>query len=326
MTARGRSPSICATTSGFAKYTAPAGAGQLEASLPRLSRRPGVRPSRSPSGSSAPPLCPDVFCSPDPTATGETTRFVGNAAVCSGDGWHGNVYGQYLRLGRCIRTRPTPMRTGPAPRSTSSTSAGSSAARARSTGRSRRASTSRSGPRTATTTSARSACTTPSRAQLRVVARPLSRSRKRRRRSTARRPGGRSTGLRLIGGLRGDYYHYDVRRAWTPRRRRWARAAATTRSSRPRSRSPTRSTDQLELYAQLGPGLPLQRRARRGHRRHAGAGAGRAAPARKSARASSSASFTLTTTYWWLDVGSELQVRRRFQRRRADRRQQASRL
>jgi outer membrane receptor protein involved in Fe transport len=40
------------------------------------------------------PVCKDVFCSPDPTATGETTRFVLNAKL-SGQGWKGNVYGQY---------------------------------------------------------------------------------------------------------------------------------------------------------------------------------------------------------------------------------------
>jgi hypothetical protein len=39
-------------------------------------------------------VCEDVFCSPDPTATGETTRFVAGAKL-SGQGWKANVYGQY---------------------------------------------------------------------------------------------------------------------------------------------------------------------------------------------------------------------------------------
>lgn len=39
-------------------------------------------------------VCKDAFCSPDPTATGETTRFVVNAKL-TGQGWKGNVYGQY---------------------------------------------------------------------------------------------------------------------------------------------------------------------------------------------------------------------------------------
>jgi outer membrane receptor protein involved in Fe transport len=38
-------------------------------------------------------VCPNVFCSPDPTATGETDRFVVNARL-TGDGWKANVYGQ----------------------------------------------------------------------------------------------------------------------------------------------------------------------------------------------------------------------------------------
>ncbi len=38
-------------------------------------------------------ICADVFCSPDPSARGETTRFVLNAKI-TGDGWKGNVYGQ----------------------------------------------------------------------------------------------------------------------------------------------------------------------------------------------------------------------------------------
>ncbi len=39
-------------------------------------------------------ICPDLFCSPDPTATGETSRIIANAKL-SGDGWKGNVYGQF---------------------------------------------------------------------------------------------------------------------------------------------------------------------------------------------------------------------------------------
>jgi outer membrane receptor protein involved in Fe transport len=40
------------------------------------------------------PVCANVFCSPDPTATGETTRFIVNAKL-TGQGWKGNVYGQF---------------------------------------------------------------------------------------------------------------------------------------------------------------------------------------------------------------------------------------
>lgn len=39
-------------------------------------------------------VCPDAFCSPDPTATGETTRLLANAKL-SGETWKGNVYVQF---------------------------------------------------------------------------------------------------------------------------------------------------------------------------------------------------------------------------------------
>ena len=39
-------------------------------------------------------ICADAFCSPDPTAKGMTTRIIANAAL-SGDHWRGNVYAQY---------------------------------------------------------------------------------------------------------------------------------------------------------------------------------------------------------------------------------------
>jgi outer membrane receptor protein involved in Fe transport len=39
-------------------------------------------------------ICKDIFCSPDQTATGETTRVVANAKL-SGEGWKANVYGQF---------------------------------------------------------------------------------------------------------------------------------------------------------------------------------------------------------------------------------------
>jgi hypothetical protein len=39
-------------------------------------------------------FCPDVFCSPDPTATGHTSRYIADAKL-SGQGWRGNLYAQY---------------------------------------------------------------------------------------------------------------------------------------------------------------------------------------------------------------------------------------
>ena len=79
--------------SGFLKYSVPTGIGRLDLTVH------GYRGTWNPTeqipdrivGSS---VCKDVFCSPDPTARGETTRLVANAAL-TGDGFHGNVYGQF---------------------------------------------------------------------------------------------------------------------------------------------------------------------------------------------------------------------------------------
>jgi outer membrane receptor protein involved in Fe transport len=77
----------------FAKYERPTSLGQLELSAHgyRGTWRPTEQIPERIIGSA---VCPNVFCSPDPTATGETTRLIANARL-SGEGWKGNVYGQY---------------------------------------------------------------------------------------------------------------------------------------------------------------------------------------------------------------------------------------
>jgi len=74
---------------GFAKYRA----GAVEATLHayRASWRPTEQIPERIIGSAE---CADVFCSPDPSARGRTTRFVGNVAVTRAD-WRANAYGQY---------------------------------------------------------------------------------------------------------------------------------------------------------------------------------------------------------------------------------------
>lgn len=78
--------------SGFAKYRVPAGAGTVEASLHayRATWRPTEQIPERIVGSA---LCADAFCSPDPSARGETTRLVGNVAV-EQPGWRANAYAQ----------------------------------------------------------------------------------------------------------------------------------------------------------------------------------------------------------------------------------------
>lgn len=79
--------------SGFAKYTAPFGAGTLAASL-NAYRATWQPTEQIPERIIGTALCKDAFCSPDPTARGDTTRIVGNIALRRPD-WHANVYGQF---------------------------------------------------------------------------------------------------------------------------------------------------------------------------------------------------------------------------------------
>lgn len=79
--------------SGFAKYRVPVGAGTLEASLHAY--RATWRPTEQiPERIIGTPLCPDVFCSPDPSARGETTRLVGNIDIMQPT-WRANAYVQF---------------------------------------------------------------------------------------------------------------------------------------------------------------------------------------------------------------------------------------
>lgn len=79
--------------SGFAKYVMPAGAGTAEATFHgyRATWRPTEQIPERIIGSAQ---CADRFCSPDPSARGETTRLVANLAVREPD-WSANLYGQY---------------------------------------------------------------------------------------------------------------------------------------------------------------------------------------------------------------------------------------
>ena len=78
---------------GFAKYALPAGPGKLEASVHAY--RATWRPTEQiPERIIGTPQCPDVFCSPDPSARGETTRIIGNLATVQPT-WRANLYAQF---------------------------------------------------------------------------------------------------------------------------------------------------------------------------------------------------------------------------------------
>ncbi|MFZ5558634.1 MAG: TonB-dependent receptor [Pseudomonadota bacterium] len=78
---------------GFAKYALPAGAGTVEATLQgyRATWHPTEQIPERIIGSA---YCADVFCSPDASARGETTRLVGNVLVDQGS-WRANAYAQF---------------------------------------------------------------------------------------------------------------------------------------------------------------------------------------------------------------------------------------
>lgn len=77
----------------FAKYERETARGFLEATAHAY--RGTWRPTEQiPERIVGSPSCPDVFCSPDPTATGKTTRLVLNAKL-SGEDWKANAYAQF---------------------------------------------------------------------------------------------------------------------------------------------------------------------------------------------------------------------------------------
>ncbi len=79
--------------SGFAKYERQTPVGKLELTGHGYSGK--WRPTEQvPERIIGTPGCPDVFCSPDPSATGETTRLIFNAKLSEAS-WKGNLYAQY---------------------------------------------------------------------------------------------------------------------------------------------------------------------------------------------------------------------------------------
>lgn len=77
----------------FARWSAPLGSADFNLSthLYRATWRPTEQIPERIIGTA---FCPDAYCSPDPTATGYTTRAIVNAALSGGD-WKVNAYAQF---------------------------------------------------------------------------------------------------------------------------------------------------------------------------------------------------------------------------------------
>lgn len=81
--------------SGFGKYAVATGLGALEVSVHGY--RGTWRPTEQiPEAIIGTGICPDRYCSPDPSARGETTRFIGNVRL-RGDTYRVNIYAQSYR-------------------------------------------------------------------------------------------------------------------------------------------------------------------------------------------------------------------------------------
>ena len=284
---------------GFAKYARDTSLGALELTVHgyRGTWRPTEQiPERIVDSA----VCKSVFCSPDPSATGETTRLIADAKV-SGQGWKGNVYAQSydwnmlsnptyanadgtsaqihqfdrrvvlgLKAEKDLTISPSlDVRFGTENRYDDIDRVGVQQTSRRQFGQSlglyrvKEASAALFGE---------------------VTWRPIG-------------------GLRLIGGLRGDYYHADVR-ARDPQAATLGVGKAHDAILSPKISAAYAVNDHLELYAGWGRGfhsndvrgaftatpVPILVR-----------GTGKEIGARLQA-----GDFTLTTTYWWLSVGSEL--------------------
>lgn len=79
--------------SAFAKYAATTGLGRFTLSLQGYHGT--WRPTEQiPERAIGTPACPDVFCSPDPSARGRTDRYILTAGL-AGDSWNATAYAQY---------------------------------------------------------------------------------------------------------------------------------------------------------------------------------------------------------------------------------------
>ena len=284
---------------GFAKYARETSLGELE--LTAHGYRGTWRPTEQiPERIVGSAVCKSVFCSPDPSATGETTRLIVDAKV-SGQGWKGNVYAQSYNWN--MFSNPT------------YANADGSSAQIHQFDR-----------RVVVGLKAEKDVTLSPSVDIRFGTETryddidkvgVQQTRQRqlvqslglyRVKEGSAALFGEATwrpieGLRLIGGLRGDYYHADVR-ARDPQAAALGVGKANDAILSPKISAAYAVNEGLELYAGWG----------RGFHSNDVRGAFTATPVpilvkgtgKEIGARLQSGDFTLTTTYWWLSVGSEL--------------------
>lgn len=285
---------------GFGKYERPLGRGQVELSLHayHATWRPTEQVPERIIGSG---ICSDVFCSPDPSARGRTTRLIGTVGVRQPD-WRANVYGQFYDW--AMYSNPT--YTDPDGTSAQIRQfdhrwiAGATAEKSwtLAPALSIRIGTEQRYDHTGSVGVAR----TSDRAFLAPFGRyHVEEGSAALYTEATWRP---LAGLRVVGGLRGDYYHYAVHARDTTAAL-LGEGAGDDAIVSPKLSLAYALTPEIELYGNWGRGfhsndargavnvdtpVPLLVR-----------GTGREIGVRWQ-----TPSLTLTATYWWLDVGSEL--------------------
>ncbi|WP_454798319.1 TonB-dependent receptor [Novosphingobium lindaniclasticum] len=285
---------------GFAKYSMPLGEGALQASLHayHATWRPTEQIPERIVGSD---ICADVFCSPDPTARGRTTRFVGNVGITQAS-WSANVYAQYYDWNmysnptyadpdgtsaqidqfdkRWVTGLTARKHWNPAPELELSIGTENRFDHIGSVGVNR--------------TESREFLYSLGRYHVEELSGAIH---------------GEATwqplaGLRLTGGLRGDYYHYSVR-ARNAAAEELGEGSGHDSIVSPKFSAAYEVTRQFELYANWGRGF---------HSNDVRGAVNAETPVPVLVRGTGKElgarfqtdGFSLTGTYWWLDVGSEL--------------------
>jgi hypothetical protein len=285
--------------SGFVKYAKPTSLGMLE--LTTHAYRATWDPTEQiPDRIIGSTVCADVFCSPDPSAKGETTRFITNAKL-SGTGWRANAYAQYYDWD---------MFSNPTYANPDGTSAQIHQFDKRWIFGLKAEKQWELNPRLDFTLGTENRYDAIGQVGVQhTIDRAFVESfglynvkegSASLYTEAAWRPFG---GLRVMGGLRGDYYHFNVRALDAPAAALGVGSGNATILS-PKVDVAYKLSDNVEIYADWG----------RGFHSNDVRGAVTSTPVpvlvpgtgKEAGIRFQLPHFTLTTTYWWLDVGSEL--------------------